>query len=109
MTEGGQRGTVRHRSGSVPGYDDFLIGDRLGLERLKAAIDEALESDRGASDAHIGDFFGVQCWSDEDLAESSLASKPVQQALGCSVGLLWLLVMGAGIFAILSWIVSLIT
>jgi hypothetical protein len=86
----------------VAGFDDYLIGNRQGLERLKAAIDEALESDSGESNTEIGDIIGIKCWSDEDLAERD--PTPVQQAIGCSFGLLTLLTFGAGVVAIAYWI-----
>lgn len=49
---------VYHGSGWSQ-HEDALIGNREGLEALRAAIDEALE--KGESQAEIGEFLAVRC------------------------------------------------
>ena len=40
-------------------HEDFLVGDRAGLEKLKLAISEAIEN--GESTIDVGEFVGVRC------------------------------------------------
>lgn len=39
-------------------HEDFLIGDKAGLQRLQQAISQALE--QGESELDVGDFVGVR-------------------------------------------------
>jgi hypothetical protein len=47
-----------HGSG-WPEHEDYLIGNREGLKKLRLAIDEALES--GESHIDSGELVGVRC------------------------------------------------
>mgnify|MGYP003673896149 CR=1 FL=1 len=69
-----------------PEYEDVLVGNREGLETLRAAIDEALE--KGESRAHMGEFLGVRCietaFFEKQRKGNSLGAKIAFSLIGCA-------------------------
>jgi len=82
-------------------HEDYLVGNRIGLLKLRESIDEALE--KGESSIEAGEFIGTRCL-ENDFFENEQPSNLRSQIAG------WLflaalgLVMIAGFKQILTWL-----
>ncbi len=82
-------------------HEDYLVGDKAGLEKLKFAISEAIEN--GESTIDVGEFIGVRC------LDSSFFESKEEKGGFISYLVSWVLVAGVvfvfvvGIANIASW------
>lgn len=87
-----------------PEHEDFLVGNREGLEKLKLAITEALEN--GQSPIDSGEFVGVRCLDTSFFENQKYDVSRGSQIIGWSVGITVLVVLAIGIRTIFSWFSS---
>lgn len=80
-------------------YEDALVGNRAGLEKLKSAIDEAIEN--GESSVSLGDFIGVKCLSEKELREALKS----ENSTGSKIGF-WLIGICFLFTVVIVWLAS---
>jgi hypothetical protein len=102
MTEEKQEHSHAYHGSDWPQHEDFLVGDRRGLQELQAAIEEALEKGESLRDA--GEFVGVRCLESDFFTKEPAPAPLGARLLGWSLGILLLIVFGVGLATIGSWI-----
>ncbi len=85
-------------------HEDFLVGNKEGLEKLQSAINEAL--DKGESSIDSGEFIGVRCLDTEFFENQTSQVKPLSNFIGWSVVAAVALTFAIGIKTIISWVLG---
>ncbi len=83
-------------------HEDFLVGNKEGLEKLQSAITEAL--DKGESSIDSGEFVGVRCLDTEFFESQTSQGKPLSNFVGWSLVVAVALTFAVGIKTIISWV-----
>jgi hypothetical protein len=84
-----------------PEHEDYLIGNKDGFIRLKAAIDEALE--KGESKQDPGDFVGVRCLETEFFENGPKKVSKWSSLLGGAIVIAIAAIFIIGLITVFSW------
>jgi hypothetical protein len=88
-------------------HEDFLIGNRAGLDLLKRKIDDAIATGECKVDEGGVEFVGIRVVELDPRAETSARTggfKNAMRLLGCGLlGFALILVLLAGLFQIWNW------
>lgn len=85
-----------------PEHEDFLVGNKEGLEKLQKAISEAIET--GESNIDSGEFVGVRCLDTTFFEKKQIEKTRFSNIFGWLAAFIVAVVFIAGIKAIFSWI-----
>lgn len=100
MTEKQETDYVCHGS-DWPEHEDFLVGNRKGLEKLQSAISEALE--KGESSIDAGEFVGVRRIDTDFFENQQNNVSTTSSIVGWLVVIAIVAVFLVGIGTIFSW------
>jgi hypothetical protein len=85
-------------------HDSALVGNRQGLENLRDAITEAIET--GKSDRVSGDVLGVDCVSDEEMDELYSGGSWISRAFAATLAMAVLAIFVIGLVEVVSNILN---
>ena len=85
-------------------HEDYLVGNKEGLEKLKLAIDEALENE--VSDIDAGEFIGVKCLSNEFFDGNIQSGDTKTEIIGWLMFAGLLFIFGTGALTIFKWFIG---
>ncbi|MFL0809259.1 MAG: hypothetical protein K6L76_02475 [Agarilytica sp.] len=100
MNKESDQGHVYHGS-NFPEYEDLLVGNKRGLERLRLAIDEALE--HGESEIDSGEFFGVKRLDTSYFEDEQDETSWFFTIMGWLIRIGGLFIFGVGLATVYSW------
>ena len=85
-----------------PEHEDFLVGNKKGLESLIVSINEAIE--KGESKNELYEFVGVRCLDSEFFIQKESVNSNKELATIWAVLLVIGFVLITGIITIISWL-----
>jgi len=92
----------------TPEYEECLIGNKEGLEKLRYSIDEALKSGESKIDDEGIDFIAVKLVENDPRFDKSYKKGGIRDSfrlLGCGlIGFIIIMIIMAGLFQIWNWI-----
>lgn len=84
-----------------PEHEDFLVGNKEGLEKLRLAINEALE--KGESNIDSGEFIGVRCLETEFFENQPNHVSKWSSVIGWSIVIVVITIFIIGLVTVFSW------